>query len=116
MAMSAALDVARRLDGGCSRPKKRRWAGLRQTRVADEVIEMLELTNGYFPKAFRWRRCRYEVSVVERFWMASPSGFPRSAVRHAFRVRTETRAGAATDRNTLEIYRDDRRSTWHVRQ
>ena len=115
MTMSAALDVARRLDDGRSRRKKRCWAGLRRMRLADEAIEMLQLRNGYFPKAFRWRGRRYEVSVVERCWMALPSGFPGSAARHAFRVQTTAPAGASTDSKTVEIYRDQRRDTWHIR-
>lgn len=116
MAMSAALDVARRLDGGGKRLTEPRWAGLWRGRARDEVIEMVERRHGYFPQVFAWRGRRHDVDAVDGCWLVSRPGLHGRVERHVFRLRARPHSAAPETGTTLEIYQDVRSKIWYVRR
>jgi len=85
-----------------NRPGK--GAGSRRMRV--EAIEMQARRFGYFPRTFRWRGRRYDVSAVERCWTTSTRQWGGRAQRHYFRVRCAE--------GCFELFQDIAHNTWHV--
>lgn len=116
MAISASLDVTRRLDRGRGNDKRGRRGGVRRLLGKDEVIKMVKRRHGYFPKLFVWRGRRYHVHAVERCWTVSRPGLQGSVKRYVFRVRARSRSGESGTERTLEIYQDVKKNTWYVRQ
>jgi hypothetical protein len=72
-----------------------------------ELIEMLELRQGYFPKRFVWREQEYEVRAVERTWTVKRRiGKEKLLERRVFRVRCAE--------GTFEIYWDVQQEVWRM--
>lgn len=115
MAISAALDAARRLGRGHGKGRRGRAKRLRRLLARDEGIRMVERRHGYFPAVFVWRRRRYRVYAVERCWTVSRSGFQGAVERRVFRVRARSRSSDPRTERTLEIYQDVGRDGWYVR-
>ena len=101
--MSATLDVRR--------GSRARRGGKRRRRGA-EPIDMRERRHGYFPKAFFWRGCRYDVYAVERCWTVSRRG--GRVERHCFRVRCSFGPAQNRREGTFEVYQNVRHNTRHV--
>jgi len=116
MAISASLDVTRRLDRGRGKGQRGGRGGVRRLLGRDEIIKMLKRRHGYFPKLFVWRGRRYHVHAVERCWTVSRPGLQGSVKRYVFRVRARSRSEDSPVERTLEIYQDVKRNTWYVRQ
>ncbi|MFO7742520.1 MAG: hypothetical protein R6X31_09425 [Anaerolineae bacterium] len=116
MAISASLDVARRLDRGRAKRRRGRSRRLRRLLGGREAIEMLQRRHGYFPKLFVWRHRRYDVCAVERCWTVSRPGLRGSVERYVFRVRARSRSDDSPIERTLEIYQDVSDNRWFVRR
>ena len=85
-----------------NKPAKR--AAPRRRRV--EAIEMQARRFGFFPRTFRWRGRRYDVSAVERCWTTSTRQWGGRVQRHYFRVRCAE--------GCFELFQDIAHNTWHV--
>jgi len=125
--MSAILDARRGFRTWRDVNERRRdWRGA-------EPIDMCERRYGYFPQAFVWRGCRYDVYAVERCWTVARRGRSGRVERHCFRVRCSFHnptngaahnpadsvdLGPVQDRRegTFEVYQDVKHNTWHLRQ
>jgi hypothetical protein len=116
MAISASLDVTRRLDRKRKKAQRGRSGGLRRLLGGDEAIRMLKRRHGYFPQLFVWRARRYHVHVVERCWTVSRPGLQGPVERYVFRVRARTHSDDGPSEETLEVYQDTRTSAWYVRR
>lgn len=115
MAVSAALDVARRLDQGRAWSRNARVGGLRRFFTGEELIHMLERRHGYVPRRFVWRGCRYDVTAVERCWTISRPGLGGRVRRLAFRVRFRSRSDNPGVERMATIYRDLKHNAWYAR-
>lgn len=115
MAMSAALDVARRADRGRVRSGRPGWGWLRRLLGADEGIQIIERRHGTFPRVFVWRGRRCGVTAIERCWTISRPGLRGRARRLAFRVRFRSRSDDPGVEGTAIIYQDLKHNTWSVR-
>lgn len=114
MAMSAALDAARRLGLRPGRTRSPGDSGLLRLSGARDGIDMLQRRHGYFPRIFAWRGCWYEVDAVERCWTVTRRGLLGRVERGWFRVRVRPRCGDGREASTFEIYQDLRKGTWHM--
>lgn len=116
MAISASLDVTRRLDRERGKARRSRSGSLQRLLGGDEAIRMLKRRHGYFPKLFVWRERRYHVYVVERCWTVSRPGLQGPVERYVFRVRARTCSDDGPAEETLEVYQDVKTSAWYVRR